>query len=386
MHKISFFTGLLLWVTTSLSGQVTTTEQIVQAALQHHPRVRAAALDATAGKFAARAAAAFSNPEINVESPTGEFYAVGILQAFDFPTAYSSRRKLARAETGLAEAAQHLTESELRFVVRTAILEVQVADLQQTVASRRDSLAQALLQAANRLFEAGEMDYIQKILTENEAGNARQALLAAQNKAAGSRIQLGILSGLDTLGTLEPLRAIPASNTAGVEHPETGYARQAAVVAARKVRVVQQEQLPNFSLGYLNQGPRQTPLDYRFRASVGIPIWFAQNRSAVNAAKAAANAAENRVEAAARDAALALAATENEAITALAQVQYFETEALPRSRKMVEAASRMQTAGQMDFSALLRTLDTAFSIENDYINQLKNFESTQIKKRYLTGN
>jgi outer membrane protein TolC len=386
MPKTSIL-GVLLLLAAPVAGQALTREQAVQSALQNHPQLRAAALETQAKRQAERAARALANPEINAESPTGEFYTIGILQAFDFPTVYKNRRKVAQAETALASAGQKLTENELRFAVRAQFLELQQAIAQLGLARRRDSVFQKIGEAAARQFAAGEIDFLQKTLADNEAGAARQALLSAQNTADNLRAQLKIWTGLADVAQIEPLRAeMPSAATDLSQNPAVLLEQQSATVAARQAQLAKSQNLPSFSLGYLNQGARQTPADLRFRASVGMPLWFGQGRAARQSAETAALAAESRAAAAAQNLEIEAAAAQNEAATARAQIEYFEREALPRSRTLIETATRLRSAGQIDYPSFLRTLDAAFSIENEYLAQVGLLGSAQIRLLFLAGN
>lgn len=384
MKKIAFI-GAFCSMASLIFGQ-TTREQAVQSALQNHPTARAAALETQAKRTAERATRNLENPEINAESPTGEFYTVGVLQSFDFPTVYKSRKKVAQAETQLAAAGQKLTENELRFAVRNQFLELQEAVVQLDLARRRDSIFQKIGEAAARQFAAGEIDFLQKTLAENEAGAARQAFLTAQKTAENLRAQLRIWTGFSDFEKIEPLRAAPAdAATDFSENPNLVFEKQSAAVAARQVELAKSENLPNFSIGYLNQGLKNTPTELRFRAAVGVPIWFGQNRAARQTAETAALAAENRAAAAAQNLEIETVAAKNEWATALAQIQYFEREGLPRSRSLIETATRLRTAGQIDYPTFLRTLDTAFFIENEYFTQLRLLNLAQIRLLFLAG-
>lgn len=80
--------------------------------------------------YGEKAAFNLPNPEVKAESPTGEFYAVGVLQWFDFPAVYVRQKQVAKAETALAQAGQRVSENELRYTIRSLYLETQIAEYQ----------------------------------------------------------------------------------------------------------------------------------------------------------------------------------------------------------------------------------------------------------------
>jgi outer membrane protein, heavy metal efflux system len=387
MLKIKFI-GVLMGMAIGLSAQMTR-DQAVQLALQNHPQTRAAALEVEANRRAERAARGLTNPELNAESPTGEFYTVGVLQSFDFPTVYRERRQVAQAETQLAQTAQKMTDAELRYAVRNQFLETQVADYQMYLAQRRDSIFQKIGAAATQQFAAGDIDFLQKTVVENQSATARQARLSSQVSAGSQRTQLGMWLQQAEVGPLEPLRADTLGLTTTLlgptASPLVAYERQSAQVAQQAAELARSSNLPNFSVGYLNQGPRTTPYDLRFRATVGVPLWVGQNRATRQSAQLAAEAANQRVSAAERAAQLEALAAQTEAVAALSQVRYFEREGLPRSRTLIDTATRLRAAGQIDYPTFLRTLDEAFFIENEYVTQLKSLNAAVIRLQFLAG-
>ena len=357
-------------------------------ALQTHPVIRAAAFEVTAKKSAQKAAFNLPNPEINAESPTGEFYAVGVLQSFEFPTVYGRQKQVAKAETGLTQAGQRMSENELRYQVRSLYLETQVAEFQSRQWAERDSLYAVIASTAARQFSAGEIDFLQKTWAENEAGKVHQERIAADQNLSVLRQNLSTLTGLADLGTLLPLVPDTLSLDSDFDlsgSPTIEYAAQTAKVAERQVDLAKSRALPNFSVGYLNQGPRNTPMDYRFRASMGIPLWAGQYSASAKAAKAETQAAVARTQAQSQAVLLESQRARTRFTNALAMVQYQEKEALPRGQSMIDAAMRLQASGQVDYVTFLRTLDEAFSIRRDYVEQLSALNSARISLRYLLG-
>ncbi|HOY03956.1 MAG TPA: TolC family protein [Saprospiraceae bacterium] len=369
----------------------TTSDQLVQAALQNHPLNRAAAFDVQAKKYAEKAALNLPNPEINAESPTGEFYAVGVLQSFEFPTVYIRQKQVAKAETALAQTAQAVNENELRYTIRSLYLEAQVAEYQARQWAERDSVYIRLAGTAARQFSGGEIDFLQKTLADNDAGTVHQERLAAEQNVYLFRQQLQSLTGIADLSVLSPLVADTVGlfgqtlqgNVTG--NPSIAYEQQSARVAEQEVQLAKSRALPNFSLGYLNQGPRNTPLDYRFRASIGIPLWAGQYRAGVKSAEAESQAAIARAEAQSQTIALERERYQREAATKLGLLHYYEREALPRSQVLISTALRLREVGQTDYLTFLRTLDEAYGIKREYATQVQAFETARITLLYLSG-
>lgn len=386
--KLLIQTLIFIFTANGLQGQtVTTSDDLVRAALLNHPLSKVAGYEVQAKKQAEKAALNLRNPELNAESPTGEFYTIGVLQTFDFPTVYRRQKQLAKAETELARAGQRLTENELRWTVRTLYLDAQSAEYQRRYWQQRDSLYQALATAAARQFTAGEIDFLQKSMAENEAGKIRQERLYAERAEQLARQQLRLFTGVQDIGAILPLLADTIGPVAESDVKNTNlsvfYEQQNYQVAEKQVNLAKSKAMPNFGLGYFNQGARNSLIDYRFRASVGIPLWAGQYRAGRAAAQSMAQAAQSRVAAQVQVVSAEMQSTLTESAAALTKLRYYEKEALPRSREMIQAATRMREAGQVDYIIFLRTLDEAFGTQKDYAEQVKALNAAKLRIKYL---
>ncbi|MFN0214392.1 MAG: TolC family protein, partial [Saprospiraceae bacterium] len=229
------------------------------AVLQNNPQVKATAWDVKAKKYAEKGALNLSNPEINLESPTGEFYTLGVSQSFELPRVYSRQKQLAKAETALAKAGLSVTENDMRYALRSLYLAAQVSHYKTEQWQKRDTLYKQIAATAVRQFEAGEIDFLQKTMAENEAGKVYQERLAAEMETTSLLVQLKLLTGFTDFTDLEPfstdsLNILFLPQDQDVVNPSIIYEQQAAKVEENQIGMAKSRVLPNFSLGYMNQG------------------------------------------------------------------------------------------------------------------------------------
>ncbi len=368
---------------------ITTSDDAVTAALANHPLVKADAYTVQAKKYSEKTAFNLPNPDLITESPTGEFYAIGVSQSFEFPTVYKHQKQVAKAETALAEANQRISENDLRYTVRQLYLDAQLAAFEQALSAQNDSIFQLLVNTAKRQFDAGDIDFLEKTRVEQAAGKVHQTNISAAQHTAALKNQLATWTALTTLYNLTPLQpdtlVLNAAPTEK-ENPQVTYAAQATTVAERQTALAKSKGLPTFTVGYLNQGPRNTPVQYRLRAGIGVPLWYGQYNNGQKSAENEVKAAQNRLEAAVRTVALERAQLESEMAIGLAQIRYYEKEALPGSTVLATTALRMREAGQIDYSAYLRVLDEVYQVKKAYSEQVYAFNMGLIKLRYLAGN
>jgi outer membrane protein, heavy metal efflux system len=379
-----------LLATFSWGQKITTSEEVVAAALQNNPTIRAAAFETQAKKYAEKSTRNLPNPEVNFESPTGEFYTVGVSQSFEFPTIYKKQRNLAKAQTSLAQIGQKVSENDLRYNVRLLYLETQMADYQLKRDTERDSLYQKIRSTAERQFKAGEIDFLQKTLVENEASNLKQSLNAATINLKMLREQLALLAGFADFGTLETL-AVDTSYTEvffseeDFKNPSVAFENQVYEVSLQQIGVAKSRGLPNFSLGYMNQGARNSQFDYRFRASVGVPLWVGQYRAGVKVAESENQAAAERASAKRQNVAIQILRSQSAVATSVGKVRFYQSEALPRSQTIIATALRLKEAGQSDYPTFLRTLEAAFATQSEYGIALASVGKARIEIMYLLG-
>ena len=401
-----------LFAKPSAAQRVLTVEDAVAAALQQHPSAKAAILEVEAKKMAEKAALNLSNPEINAESPTGEFYTIGVLQSFEFPTVYKRQKQVAQAETALAQAGAAMSQNELRYQIRSAYLDIQTLEYQTSTAKKRDSLYQKIAAAAVRQMDAGAIDFLQKTLLENEAGKAHQTYKTTAQQLQTSKAILSSWLNGAAIDSILPLSADTLFLSAGFVHknpatspyfdaknlatlsintaeaagnPLIRYTQQEITLKEKEVKLAQSKALPNFSVGYMNQGLRNTPLDYRFRASIGVPLWVGQYRAATKSAQTESEAVAARLEAQIQAHVQATQRLLSEAVQAKWQLDYYQQTALPRSQSLIAAALRLNEAGQTDYITFLRTLDEAYAIQSEYGLQLQAFENAKIQLLFLKG-
>jgi outer membrane protein, heavy metal efflux system len=387
---VGLLASWLLLVSQTSSAQVTV-ETAISTALKNHPLSSAAALEVQAKQQKERGTFTLPSPEINTESPTADFYTIGLTQSFEFPTIYKHQKNVAKAETALAEASQLITANDLRFNVRSLYLAAQVAAYQNQQIATRDSVYQAMLVAVLREFANGEIDFLQKTYVEIEAGKIHQERLISDQNAVLHLQQLGQYIGLVepyalTLMPLQDEWLITPINNQWKNNPTLAYQLSESQVAQQQIELAKAKALPTFSIGYLNQGYRDSPLENRFKASISVPLWRKQYRAGIASAQTMIQAQRAQTDAKSQALSMASQRTLAAATTAIAQLNYHKDEALPRSQALIAAATRLREAGEIDYITFLKTLDQAYATQRDYADHWQAFYTAQVQLLYLAGN
>jgi len=77
-------------------------------------QLRAEAFQIDADRLMEKKATHIPDPELILESTTGDFMTIGVQQSFDFPTVYARQKQLAEQQTELSTKASHITAAALK--------------------------------------------------------------------------------------------------------------------------------------------------------------------------------------------------------------------------------------------------------------------------------
>ncbi len=385
--------SILVW-TASLKAQVILTElEAVNAALKNSPSINAATLQVRQQKQLQGSSFNLDNPDVTLESPTGEFMTVGVMQSFKFPTVYISQGQLAKQQTVLAEHAKTLTESEIKQQAKSAYLNLQFAYAVLQELQKQDSLHNSITDAANRNFESGQIDFVVKIFAATQYGEIHNQFLQAQTDATIALQLLQLYTGItDSIITVsfdkimdETLTGHIADSTTLSATPLIKYYNQTQIIAKKSLKLERNKALPGFSFGYMNQGIKNTEIPLRLRAGINIPIWFWQYRSAIKAAKTNFEITWQNTLTQQQMLGAKMLQVKGDALKYQASLVYYENAGLKQAEDLITASGRMFSAGQSDYITYLRTLSDAYTIRLKYYETLKNFNLSIININYLNG-
>lgn len=341
-----------------------------------------------------RGAFSIPNPNVIVESPTGEFYTLGVTQEFALPMVYLRQGQVARAQVQLANAGLRTSEVLVRREVRLSYLALQSSEAQLRLLAQEDSVFRRLAEASGRLYASGEIDLLQRVSTEAEASQARNRLQEGTLTLAAAQARLALLLGrpevryqsdgdffaiaADTLG-------LTASSDLLNANPELGQAAQSRAVAEQQLRLERARALPNFLIGYQNQGVRESEVQYRFQAGLSVPLYFWNARSSIRAAQARTSAASAAEATLALDVRREAERLQAEIRKGQNSLRYYQQTGLPQAETIVATAERLFAAGETNYVLLLQSLRQAFQIRREQLDALLRYREAVIQYQSLTG-
>ena len=312
----------------------------------------------------------------------------GVQQTLRFPTVYGAQRRVRTDEYQLQETSLALRERELTRQVAQAYDEIVYWQHKQEVFRYLDSLYKAFARAAERRYELGETNYLEKITAEARRNQLQTTLrqLEEDTYAAYQGLQQLMQTGEEVTvaqDRLLPL-TLPAADT--LPNPGTMYYRQATQVAIAANRLEQHRLLPDLHFQYF-EGTNQRPEAQVYRGiqvGVGIPLWFRAQRANIQAASIGQDIAQRNV----ANYQYQLTAQQEKLRAQLNKYQqaitYYTATGERLADELFNAARRSFQEGEIDFLQYVQSLDNAQSIELDYLESLHLYNQTLLELQYLT--
>jgi len=201
---ITVIAGLLI-IANAYSQKIISETDAVNMALKNSRNISAAGLSVLQQKQLLKSSINLPNPDVFIESPTGNFYTGSITQSIEFPTVYSKQYQLQKQRIVLAEKEKGFTENEVKFQVKQLYLLLQYAAALQQQLYGQDTVYERISTVAGRQFDAGQIDYLQKTFAESQYGEIHNQYLQAQLTITNLQSQLQYLTGLQEIFKAVPL-------------------------------------------------------------------------------------------------------------------------------------------------------------------------------------
>lgn len=396
-HRVKGIVSIFVTISTLCSTpialiaqEILSENEVVTLALNHSPLLKAADLQTAQRKALQKTAFNLPNPEIMAESPTGTFYAVGVLQSLEFPTVYWKQAQLLKQQSALSAEEKKLTTADIKRLIRSLYLNVQYEQLLLNQFKYQDSLYYQIQHAAKRQFDAGVIDHLEKTFAELQYGEIHNQYVQGVNLLNASAKQLLLYTGATTeirvaqLSKAQPV-AMNADTTALLQSPFLQYSRQNQRVNQQQLSLARHRVMPGLVFGHLNQGEKETETYYRFRVGFTVPLWFWQYSGDIKAAKVGVALGEQQLLVQQQQLTADLQTALSQYTSAQQALAYYETQGLRQADDLIQTARRFFESGNTDFVTYIRTINDAYAIKKKFLETLRDYNQSIINIHYITG-
>ncbi len=312
---------------------------------------------------------------------------LGIEQDFLFPTVYFAQKKVHKASHQLASSNYRIQEKIIKRQVTIAFYQYRYAKDKETIYRRLDSLYQDFAYRAQRRFELGETNYLEKITAFSKQRQLQISLEQAQQDAyiAYNDLITNIQGPSDIEikdATLDKIAFNAFDIAAG---PEINYYKNRIGLADARRKLAGQRLLPDISFSYF-QGTNST-VDgnlYGYQAGLKIPLFFGAHTAQIKTAKMEAEIAAIQFE----EYEIRLTGRYTNLQAALEKsrkaLDYYEGEGNTLSREIIKTAEGSFRNGEIDFFQYIQSIENAYEIQLDWLDNLNEYNQTMIQLNYLS--
>ncbi len=383
--------ALLLLAATALPAQgVLPLDTAVQHALLVHPALRNAELQVQVARLGTEAARTV--PAMDFDLQMGQIntrlfdYNFSVVQPFGSFAARRQRRALAGEEAVLSERQRDLTVRQVTYQVRRSWYDWVYAVQRRRLLERQVELYGAVARKAGLQLEAGEINALERTLTDNQLARVQRILAEAtveENRAYRQLLREAFLTGeYSAPDDAPPPLELPAADA--LNGILTAPFEQQVQIAAEATDLERKQLSPAFWAGYFNQSIRP---DYSLQGAflgMSVPLFQKAQRARIEQRELEEIIAFNELEWQSNQ-------FEQHRRRALEQVarfrQLLNNQAAPlqeQARRLRELATVQLDQGEVDYFRYVQSLDAALTTELDLMELVRQYNAAVIEYEYLT--
>jgi heavy metal efflux system protein len=315
---------------------------------------------------------------------------IGISQTISFPKVYATQKLLLNEEWASSVINVGVQKSVLKRQVAEVFYSLLYLEEKEKLLKQNDSLFAEFLKKATLRFDKGESNILEKTTAENQRGQIKFQLLQLDQDKNLLQLQFQLLLNSATVfipDKQEFKQTINLGDTIRLDsQPTIQYYAQQQLVAAAATKVERSRLLPDVILGYSIMGMKGTGADNKIYNSapqfhsvqlgLAIPIFTAAQKARIKAAKANETVAANEYDVSRQKIENAYKAALTEYQKYTEAINYFETTALKNAELIANTASKQFLNGDINYLEFVLLANQAVSIQSDYIEAVKNRNTT----------
>jgi cobalt-zinc-cadmium resistance protein CzcA len=371
-----------------------TLDGLVEVALENNAGLKAESLRVNKSDAMISSAFSFDKTRIYYEydqnniAINGEPISVfGVEQDFLFPTVYFSKKKVNKAGFDVESSAYEVQKKILKKKVTARFYEYQYAKEREFIYRQIDSLFRNFAAIAERRFELGETNYLEKITTQSRQKQIEIKLEeATQDVVLAYRNLIKVVQVEDSINIGLAFQKKVKLSPEDLENSlELKYYSNRVDLFSNQRSYEKQLLLPDLSLSYFqgsNSGLNETLSGYYL--GLKIPILFFGQSSKIKASSIAREIAVEESKEYEVQLNIEYASLNAELIKQEKALKYYEDEGTALSDEILKTATVSFKNGEINYFQYILSLENAYEIKLDYLKSLNDYNQTVIAINYLT--
>ncbi|MFN8154358.1 MAG: CusA/CzcA family heavy metal efflux RND transporter [Bacteroidia bacterium] len=351
----------------------------------------------------------FELPKTEVNFQYGQYNSIqkdngfNIQQTIPFPTYYSAKSKLYKAEMQSTQLSQQATANDITAQVKLYFY--QLLFLQQTKSElqKLDSLYSNFVSVASLRYTTGETNLLEKTTAETKRGELQLLLSQNQTDIASAYASLKMLLNttddfsLAADKSFQPLSFTASFDTALIaNNPTLKLMYQQAIIAEQNKKVETAQTLPDFKVGYMNQSiigfqnVNGTDVYYNssqsftgFNVGVTVPLTFLSNTQKIKSLSLKQQALQKEADNGKLLLQTQLQNSFAEYNQHLLQYNYYKNTAMPNAETIISTASLSFNNGEINYLEYAAALQNATTIKTNYLQSINELNQSIININFL---
>ncbi|TAH40079.1 MAG: CusA/CzcA family heavy metal efflux RND transporter [Bacteroidetes bacterium] len=206
----------------------------------------------------------FELPKTELNYQYGQFNSINkdnsfqIAQNIPFPTYYSARSGLYKAEYQKSELKQQATANEIKAQAQLLYYQLQYVQTAKVMLKQLDSLYGDFVNAATLRYNTGETNLLEKTTAETKRNEITLLFKQAETEYAATYNSLKTLMNssedFEVSKVFEPITLTASLDTSAImQNPSLQMMYQQVVIAEKNKKLETAQALPGFNVGYFNQ-------------------------------------------------------------------------------------------------------------------------------------
>ncbi|GHT48640.1 transporter [Bacteroidia bacterium] len=328
---------------------------------------------------------------------------LSVSQSFAFPTVYTTRHGLLKAETNLEKARLEVSVNELVREVTGAYYQLLYAKENIKIAQEQDKIYKHFVFLASAKFNSGETNRLELIQAERLYNENQLEIQKAEREL--KNIQLTLQQWLNTEERIEPqedsLPVLTFSSLRPLDISQTPFNRiyeNRLKVSEKNLSLQRQEFLPDFNFSLRNQflwkgfnpysieRERFEPGNFMgFEVGISLPLFFGEQRAKTRAAQKEVDMLraeqENALSSLQKEYQAGINAYEN----AKASVDYYLNTGNKQAEEMARISQLAYEKGEIAYVEYIQNLKTAVEIHLQYATAVNELNQVIIRLNFLQG-
>lgn len=325
-----------------------------------------------------------------------------INQGFSFPTVYTRKNQLAKAEIESKNLKYDVDFNDLRYKIRSSWYKLSYLNEKLNILLFKDSITKDFQKASETKYNAEASSLMEKMNAETKVMEISNKVFMLQSDIEIEKSRLLVLlndsSYTDISISKETERDYKKLMDASPEELNPGlmFQNQAIRKAEFSRKAKTAAYLPEFRIGYFNNSLKGVPLPNGdlapvstrfdgFQAGLMIPIFYNNVKSNVRKAKLDQNIAEINAAYYAHTLKNHYQQQLQEIKKYEASIAYFKEKALPQAQLIIETAQKSYELDAIGYLEYFQNIDQALQLKYEYLESLNLYNQAVIRLEYIYG-